>query len=410
MKKLISALSLLLVFTFGATAQNRSIDFEKTKAWQEIVDKAKAEDKLIFVDCYTDWCGPCKMLSANVFTQDDVADFFNKNFVNAKFEMEQDADGVAHRDVWGIRAFPTLIFVDPQTEKVVHRLVGAGQADWLIEGGSTAMDPGKNLNSLVERYEEGDRSEEFIMLYLTALKTAYMTDEQAKVAGEYMSGMTLDQLATPKGWKLISENITDPFSKPLRTVVANTARFYDIDGVEPAEVDQHINNSLLGVVNPFLARNAAFDRARYEEVTGYYKDLDFPGAKTAVVFLNTADKADRKDWAGVLGDIAANDGGGILEGRISAIYQQTFIPMLGLSNDADVIGKGIGMLDAKIAQAGGEDVNSLYTKAGYSAMKASLYKAAGDTSAAEKADAEAKEFGRRGQEAAAQSGAAIRMN
>lgn len=62
---------------FGAEAQNRSISFEQTKEWKKIVKKAKKEKKLIFVDCYTSWCGPCKMLAKDVFTRDTVADFFN---------------------------------------------------------------------------------------------------------------------------------------------------------------------------------------------------------------------------------------------------------------------------------------------------------------------------------------------
>jgi cation transport ATPase len=47
----------------GVEAQNRSIDFEQTKEWKKVLKKAKKEKKLIFVDCYTSWCGPCKMLS-----------------------------------------------------------------------------------------------------------------------------------------------------------------------------------------------------------------------------------------------------------------------------------------------------------------------------------------------------------
>ena len=61
----------------GVEAQNRSIGFEQTREWKKVIKKAKKEKKLIFVDCYTSWCGPCKMLAKDVFTRDEVADYFN---------------------------------------------------------------------------------------------------------------------------------------------------------------------------------------------------------------------------------------------------------------------------------------------------------------------------------------------
>ena len=145
---------------FGAEAQNRSINFEQTKVWKQIVKKAKKEKKLIFVDCYTSWCGPCKMLANNVFTKDEVADYFNQTFVNAKYDMEKDEDGIILKTQFGVKAFPTLVFVDPATQQVVHRMVGAGSAEWLVEGAKTAGDPQNNLTGLTKRYEAGERNGE----------------------------------------------------------------------------------------------------------------------------------------------------------------------------------------------------------------------------------------------------------
>ena len=113
MKKVFLLVMLVAGILFGAEAQNRSINFEQTKVWKQIVKKAKKEKKLIFVDCYTSWCGPCKMLANNVFTKDEVADYFNQTFVNAKYDMEKDEDGIILKTQSGVKAFPTLVFVDP---------------------------------------------------------------------------------------------------------------------------------------------------------------------------------------------------------------------------------------------------------------------------------------------------------
>ena len=84
MKKLFLLTLLMAGVMMGVEAQNRSIGFEQTREWKKVIKKAKKEKKLIFVDCYTSWCGPCKMLAKDVFTRDEVADYFNANFVCAK--------------------------------------------------------------------------------------------------------------------------------------------------------------------------------------------------------------------------------------------------------------------------------------------------------------------------------------
>ncbi|HMP31839.1 MAG TPA: thioredoxin family protein, partial [Saprospiraceae bacterium] len=85
MKKTIT-LSLAVLFACNLWAQG--MIFEKNTTWEQVVAKAKAENKLIFVDCYTTWCGPCKKLDAEVFPNPEVGAFFNKHFVNLKVQMD----------------------------------------------------------------------------------------------------------------------------------------------------------------------------------------------------------------------------------------------------------------------------------------------------------------------------------
>lgn len=157
-KRFFLMLPLLLLFSLAATSQNRSIEFEESKILTEVFAKAKQNNKLVFVDCYTDWCGPCKMLARDVFTVDAVADYFNQHFVSVKFNMESDEDGVANVENWQIEAYPTLLFIDPTTEQVIHRIVGGLKPEALIEEAKIATSPDGNLKSFIERYEGGEFS------------------------------------------------------------------------------------------------------------------------------------------------------------------------------------------------------------------------------------------------------------
>ena len=55
----------------------------------EAKELASQEGKLIFIDAFTTWCGPCKRMSAQVFTQEEVGEFYNQTFVNLKLDMEK---------------------------------------------------------------------------------------------------------------------------------------------------------------------------------------------------------------------------------------------------------------------------------------------------------------------------------
>ncbi|HLU93960.1 MAG TPA: thioredoxin family protein, partial [Membranihabitans sp.] len=68
------------IFLFCVSLANSQIEF-KDGTWDELLQFAQAENKPIFVDAYAVWCGPCKRMASEVFTQSGVGDFFNGNFV-----------------------------------------------------------------------------------------------------------------------------------------------------------------------------------------------------------------------------------------------------------------------------------------------------------------------------------------
>ena len=119
MKKII--ISLLLAVTFvTAKAENTisevanpGINFSH-QSWSEVVAKAKAENKLIFIDFYTQWCGPCLNMAQNVFTLPAIGAYYNSHFVCAKIDAEN-GEGVTLAKKYGIYSYPTYIFVDPSS-------------------------------------------------------------------------------------------------------------------------------------------------------------------------------------------------------------------------------------------------------------------------------------------------------
>lgn len=98
--------------------------------WAQALAKAKAEKKLIFMDAYTSWCGPCKMMQVRTFPNKEVGDYFNKKFVSVKIDMEE-GEGPSLAETYGVNAYPTLFFLDA-SGKVVKREMGFMSADKLL--------------------------------------------------------------------------------------------------------------------------------------------------------------------------------------------------------------------------------------------------------------------------------------
>ena len=79
--------------------------------WAKALQEAKKQKKMIFIDAYTTWCGPCRMLKQNTFPDKAAGEFFNKHFINIALDMEK-GDGIAFGEKYQIRAYPTLLIMD----------------------------------------------------------------------------------------------------------------------------------------------------------------------------------------------------------------------------------------------------------------------------------------------------------
>lgn len=104
----------------GETAVSAEIVFQSGK-WEEVVSEAKKSGKYIFVDAYTTWCVPCKLLKSTTFRDKNAAVFFNKNFINYQLDMEK-GEGVALAEKWDVSAYPSLLFFTPGGELVLKQI------------------------------------------------------------------------------------------------------------------------------------------------------------------------------------------------------------------------------------------------------------------------------------------------
>ncbi|MEL7122782.1 MAG: thioredoxin family protein [Bacteroidota bacterium] len=231
-----------LFFSTAITAQG--IDFFEG-SWNEALAEAKKQGKVIFVDAYAVWCGPCKRMSKMVFTDNEVGEFYNKNFVNVKLDMER-GEGLEFRKKYPVTAFPTLFYID-YDGKVVQQIRGALQAKDFIQVGQGALGKADRSGAYAEAYEKGDRSPELVYNYIKALNQA--GKPSLKITNEYLRNQ--ENLSLEDKYKIIYEGTTEADSRifdqlieyrsPIEAIFSKLAVEEKVIGACKATVDKAID-------------------------------------------------------------------------------------------------------------------------------------------------------------------------
>ena len=199
-------------------------------------ERATADNKLIFIDAYTSWCGPCKRLSKNVFPQEAAGTFFNKEFVNLKMNMEK-GEGPSFAKKYKITAYPTLLVIDADG-KEVHRVVGAPKLDGLLEFGRAASGRQDKSAEWAILYDNGDRSYETIYNYVSTLNDA--DKSSGKITNEYLK--TQSDLSSDDNLKFIYAATYESDSKVFDLLIENKKKIVALVGA--SEVDEQVKNAL----------------------------------------------------------------------------------------------------------------------------------------------------------------------
>ncbi len=157
MKKIFS----VFIFCIYLSAfSQESINFHNG-TFKELLAKAKSEKKLVFIDAYAVWCGPCKLMEKNIFPLESVKNYYNANFINARIDMEK-GEGREIAMKYGIRSYPTFLFLNGDGEVVMKNYGYMGEEDFLTIA-KEANNPKLINTSQKELFEKGESDPEFLL-------------------------------------------------------------------------------------------------------------------------------------------------------------------------------------------------------------------------------------------------------
>lgn len=223
-RTIVFALSTLRLFILPSllTAQDAvGVKFED-KPLKEILDIAKARHKLVFVDCYTTWCGPCRKMANDVFPQKMLGDYMNNAFVSVKIDMEK-GEGVDLIKQWDINSYPTFLILDADGNEK-FRLMGYLEPQAMIDTLKAKL-----LNNapsvIAQRYEAGERTPELIIEYIAELRRDNRMNSLITVAEEFCNSCSEALLSDEKAFDLFSTYITNPYNASFLYVYKHRSEF-----------------------------------------------------------------------------------------------------------------------------------------------------------------------------------------
>lgn len=123
----------MTVILFITICQYQAVAQVEVEETYDLTDTAK----ITIVHVYTDWCGLCKLMEHDVYSDDEVAAYLTANFKRAKWNPEKALSYLAAE--WDIKAFPTILFMNPDGS-IFYKYAGVLNKSELLDMAGTVLD------------------------------------------------------------------------------------------------------------------------------------------------------------------------------------------------------------------------------------------------------------------------------
>lgn len=299
------------LFAQGISHQGINYMDYKACSMSDVLKKAAAEKKYVFVDIWTPWCGVCKMMDRYIFSRKDVGDLFNAKFVNITFDAEHSKWASVARN-FNATSYPTMLILNSQGEVV-----------W-------------NIDNL------GVPQEEDLKAPQSAVADRLMT--QASLAEKQMT-MSDSAFISKDNWAYLFRQGVGFDTKVFQRIVQLKDTLF---ALYPKEFKRAVNNSLgSAAVNMYYSVNHKpvlneHKLAQYRQVV---EELNFPEKCSMLLELDLTIALQQKQWESVFSAVARFESAmtPMLYGLVMAEIVETSSDHSVLRKAADVTEKVFAM-------------------------------------------------------------------
>lgn len=275
----LAVLIIFLPIMLHAQTEKDGIKFTNDLTWQQLLSKANKERKFVFVDCYTTWCGPCKLMEEEVYDKKEVGDLFSQHFLSIKIQMderENDDDvvkrsqkiGLLLNKKFGVSEYPTFLFFSPGG-RLINRDAGYKDPMTFISLAKNSMDsnvihPYLYYAELLNNYLGGQRNYSMLPFLIDTariLNQREVLKAMVKDYRAYLGGINSELLYTSSNIAFLAKNGFNSKSRFL-------AMFYP-DGRRVDQIMKKVGYAQL-VIDKLIQREIIDSITReYEKVNVY---------------------------------------------------------------------------------------------------------------------------------------------
>jgi len=174
----------LLILPMSIIAQVKFTEVETLEQMKAAQKKASDQMLMLFVDVYATWCGPCKMMDSEVYTDPKVAEYMNANYVNVRLDGESDygRNYVVEQQLEG---YPSMFIFSDAGERV-SKIVGFTPASELIATLTSVSEGFREVKNYRARHQSGTLDPEDFANYISVVRDMGNQEEAEKLAAEYV--------------------------------------------------------------------------------------------------------------------------------------------------------------------------------------------------------------------------------
>lgn len=241
-------LYLLFLFVSLQTVKSQNQFTVDGITYKTALENAKTQDKPVFVMLYADWCPHCNQMKKEIFSDQNVMDFLNKNYICVWKNIEKE-EGTALKNKFKTTSLPAFLFLDAN-ETLLYALKGEMKKEEFLTEANYALNPKLQLPYLEKEFLADPSNSTKFFTYLNTLKKGKDRTELSIPTHIYLQTQSDSQLVSETNWRVIANGVTDIDSREFQYVLKHQKEFAAV--ASQNRVDRKVESIVNELLRPLV--------------------------------------------------------------------------------------------------------------------------------------------------------------
>ena len=241
-------LYLLFLFVSLQTVKSQNQFTVDGITYKTALENAKTQDKPVFVMLYADWCPHCNQMKKEVFSDQNVMDFLNKNYICVWKSIEKE-EGTALKNKFKTTSLPAFLFLDAN-ESLLYALKGEMKKEEFLTEANYALNTKLQLPYLEKDFLTDPSNVTKFFTYLNTLKKGKDRTELSIPTHIYLQTQSDSQLVSETNWRVIANGVTDIDSREFQYVLKHQKEFATV--ASQNRVDRKVESIVNELLRPLV--------------------------------------------------------------------------------------------------------------------------------------------------------------